>query len=274
LYYLYFPYAALVASAVFYESWRHKFPRWWALAVFLAPVTTPFFIFKAKRESGIILIMIFTASFAAVCAGEIFLYSSYVNKHRYSDLPPVTRQMIYLSNELKLSTLRLDKELAKLEGLSKVESRIEDIKTTIEYIHNLRKSIEENQAAIQKLLEYTAKYHNFFSDRELAWVSHIRKFYHNRIVSQHYKSLQKYLDAFEALLTYTYVNFYNITQVKDKKHLENYDAYYLRYRRAVDMHNKFNVRRIEFQNAFLKKYPDVKPYLPGERQTKAFRLWG
>jgi len=74
-------------------------------------------------------------------------------------------------------------------------------------------------------------------------------------------------------LKYTHVNFYNITEYKTREHLKNYDEYYLRYRRAVDAHNRFNVKRIEFQNSFLKKHPDIKPYLPGERQTETFRLW-
>ena len=55
--------------------------------------------------------------------------------------------------------------------------------------------------------------------------------------------------------------------------LKNYDEYYLRYRRAVDSHNRLNVNRIVFQNAFLLKYPDIKPYLPGKRQTDTFRVW-
>jgi len=89
----------------------------------------------------------------------------------------------------------------------------------------------------------------------------------------HYKSLEAYLDNFEALLTYSYTNFYNIKDAKSKGHLKNYDEYYLRYRRAVDAHNRFNVKRIEFQNEFLHKYPSIKPYLPGKRQTETFMLW-
>jgi hypothetical protein len=86
--------------------------------------------------------------------------------------------------------------------------------------------------------------------------------------------LKKYLDSFEALLKYTYINFYKIKDLKIQENLNNYDEYYLKYRRDVDSHNRFNVKRINFQNAFLKKYPEVKPYLPSKRQTEAFKLWG
>jgi uncharacterized protein YneF (UPF0154 family) len=256
-----------------YECYTKNQPRWWALMVLFSPVTTPYFIFKSRRESGIILFMVFLTTFSAVFAGEFFLYSRYMEENKYAYLPPVTRQMIRLSDDLKKSTLKLDQALIKLESLSKVESRIQDIKTTIEFIDHLRNIMKENQDAIQRLIKYTSDYKTYFSRKDLEWVFNIQKFYNNRNVIQHYKSLQKYLDNFEKLLKYTHVNFYNITEYKTREHLKNYDEYYLRYRRAVDAHNRFNVKRIEFQNSFLKKHPDIKPYLPGERQTETFRLW-
>jgi uncharacterized protein YkvS len=241
--------------------------------VLLAPITTPWFIFKSRKKSGIILSLIFVATFSAVATGEFFLYSNYMEKNKHSHLPPVARQMVRLAEELKLSTTKLDQALVKLERLSKVESRIHEIKNTIEFIDNLRGIMSENQNAIQQLVKYMSDYKSFFDRKDLDWVFNIQQFYHNRNVIQHHKSLQKYLDSFESLLKYTYINFYNITEHESKEHFRNYDEYYLRYRRAVDSHNRFNVKRIDFQNSFLEKYPDIKPYLPGERQTETFKLW-
>lgn len=241
--------------------------------VLFAPVTTPYFIFKARKKSGMIIFMVFLASFCAVGATEFFLYTRYMEKNRYMHLPPVARQMIKLSDELKASTVKLDHALAKLENLSKVESKIHELKNTIDFIARLRIIMIENQAAIDRLVKHTADYKSFFSRKDLEWIVHIQRFYKDRTVIQHHKTLERYLNNFEALLKYTYVNFYNITEHKDPKTLKNYDEYYLNYRRAVDSHNRFNVRRMEFQNAFLKKYPDIKPFLPNERQTETFRLW-
>lgn len=196
-----------------------------------------------------------------------------MKKNKHLQLPPVTRQMIQLSEELKLSTEKLDNALVKLESLSKVQSRINEIKKTIEFIHQLRSIMIENQEAIKRLVKYTSDYKSFFDRKDLFWVFNIQKFYNDRNVIQHYKSLETYLDSFEDLLKYTHINFYNITEHKSKEQLNNYDEYYMRYRRAVDSHNRFNVKRINFQNSFLEKYPDVKPYLPGERQTETFKLW-
>ena len=273
MYYIYFVFVAVLSSLMLYECYHRKHPMWWALAVLLSPVTAPYFIFKSRKESGIIIFLIFLATFSAVGGIEVYLYSNYMEKNKYSHLPLVTRQMIQLSEELKLSTLTLDHALIKLENLSKVESRIHEIKKTIEFIDQTRDIMSANQKAILRLVRHATDYRSFFIKKDLSWVFNIQKFYNNRNVKQHYKSLEKYLDAFENLLKYTYINFYNITEYKSEKHFKNYDEFYLKYRRAVDAHNRFNVKRIDFQNSFLKKHPDIKPYLPGERQTETFKLW-
>lgn len=273
MYYIYFPYVSILALFMLYECYKEHQPRWWALMVLFAPVTTPYFIFKSRKESGMVLFMIFLTTFSAVGVSEVFLYSDYMEKNKYSDLPPVTRQMIRLSEDVKVSTLKLDQALVKLENLSKIQSRINEIKKTIEFIAELRAIMLENQESINRLVKYTTDYKSFFNKKDLEWVFHIQQFYNNRDVIQHHKSIEKYLDNFEELLKYVYVNFYNITEIKSKEHFQNYDQYYLNYRRAVDSHNRFNVKRIDFQNAFLKQYPELKPYLPGERQTDTFKLW-
>ncbi len=263
----------ILAGLMSYECYTYSKPRWWIPAVFFAPVITPYFIFKSRKESGMILFMVFLTTFSAVVAAESFIYFRYVQENRYAHLPPVTRQMIRLSEELKASTTELDAALVKLENLSKVESRIKEIKTTIEFIGQIRHLMAENQNAIERLVKYTTDYQQYFQRKDLGWVFNVQRFYNNRIVVQHYSSLQTYLQNFEDLLRYTYVNFYKITDLESPEHIRNYDEYYIRYRRAVDAHNRFNVRRIEFQNAFLEQYPDIRPYLPGERQTDTFRLW-
>jgi len=242
--------------------------------VFFAPVTTPYVLLNFKRRNGFTLFMAFLTTFCAVVAIEVILYAKFREENKYSHLPPVTRQMLWLSDDVKKSTIALDRALIKLENLSKVESRIHEIKETIRFIGELREIMVENQTTIQSLIKFTADYSDYFKKKDLEWVFRLQEFYNNRNVVLHYKSLVRYLDGFEALLRYTYTNFYKITDDKSKEALNNYDEYYLRYRRAVDSHNKFNVKRIDYQNRFLQEYPQVKSYLPGERQTDTFRLWG
>lgn len=273
LFFIYFPFAVIISGLIYLECKKHNHPGWWPVVAFLAPVTTPYFIFKSRRQEGIRPFIIFLATFSAVCMLELFLYNSYINKNQYNHLPPAARKIIYLSEDVKQSTIALDNALVKLENLSKVEARINEIKKTIDFIKELRVLMVNNQNAIEELVRFTNNNQVLFKGKELEWVFHIQSYYNNRNVVAHYRSLIKYLDEFESLLKYTYVNFYKIRDHKISKILKNYDQYYLRYRRAVDTHNRFNVRRIEFQNDYIKQYPQIKAYLPGERQTETFKLW-
>ncbi|MEH0019970.1 MAG: hypothetical protein V6Z89_09970 [Desulfobacter sp.] len=273
MYYIYFPYALILGCLMFYECHKRRHPKWWAALVFAAPITTPYFIFKSRKSAGVILFMIFLTTFTAMTASEFYIYLQMKEKYKYAHLPPITRQVVRFSDTLKNTTQRLDKALVTLEMMSKVESRIKELKRTIDFIAKLRVMMSQNQAAIDRMVKFTADYKTYFVKKELNWVYHIQLFYTNRNVIQHYESLENYLDNFDALLKYTYKNFDNITKVKAEQALRNYDEYYLRYRRAVDSHNRLNVKRIEFQNEFLTQYPNIKPYLPGERQTDTFRLW-
>ncbi len=273
MYFFYFPFIVLLAGFMAYDCHRRQEPMWWALAVFLAPVTTPYFIFKSRKAEGIMLFMIFLASFSFVAGIEFYTWAKEKEKNKYAHLPPITRQTIRFSEILKQTTVELDQALVKLEEMSKVESRISELKSTIEFISELRIIIEKNQDAINRFVKFTSDYKSYFVKNELNWVYHIKEFYTSRQVIVHYRSLGEYLDNFDALLKFTYKNFEHITEAKTASALSNYDEYYLRYRRAVDRHNKFNVVRIEFQNDFLHKYPQIKSYLPGRRQTDTFRLW-
>lgn len=273
VYYLYFPFAAILAGFIYNECRKKQLPIWWAAVVLCAPVTAPYFIYQSRKEEGMSLAVIVLSLFIVVAGAEIYLYSDYKEENKYAHLPPITRQMVSLANNLRKSTLNLDQGLVRLENLSKVESRIHEISKTIEFIGKLRVIMNTNRVAIEQLVQFTNAHQEFFLKKDLKWVFHIQHFYNNRNVTQHYKSLTRYLDSFEELLRYTYTNFYNITELKTPESLQNYDEYYIRYRRAVDSHNRFNVKRIEFQNDYIKKFPDVKSYLPGERQTETFRLW-
>ncbi len=128
--------------------------------------------------------------------------------------------------------------------------------------------MHDNQAAIKQLVRFVEKHRDFFIQKDLQWVYEIQRFYSNRIVISHFKSLENYLDNFETLLRFCYQNFDLITKAESTIHLKNYDEYYLRYRRAVDSHNRLNVKRIQFQNDFLKRYPEIRAYLPAKRQTE------
>ena len=265
VFYIYFAYVLLLSGLVLRDCMKKKNPRWWAAMVLLAPVTTPYVIFKSRKTSGMILFMLFLASFSMVVGAELYIWAYEKEKIRYAHLPPVTTQVIRLCDNLKQRTAELDTGLVQLENMSKVESSPEKLQQTIAFIKSLRLTLIRNQDAIDRLVKFTTDYKEYFMKKELYWIYQVRQYYTNRHVVRHFQSLENYLNDVHALLSYTYSSFTHS--------LNNYDEYYLRYRRAVDRHNAFNVQRIEFQNDFVKKYPAIKPYLPGERQTETFRLW-
>lgn len=271
---MYFPYVLVLAFVFVVYFIRNKYPVSWALVILAAPITVPYYILKTNREKGVIYVMLFLSTFSAVAAGEIILYSIKKEEMKYAGMPPIKRQMVQLTENLKNSTRKLDQAILQLEEMSKVESSVDKIKETIDYIDYVRVLLENNQEAVSMLVEYVKNYSSYFEQKNINWVSKIDKYYKSPSVIKHHETLKKYLNEFEDLLQYTLRNFYEITVLKQPKARKNYDHYYLEYRRAVDRHNKYNVRRIEFQNQFLKENPSLKKYLPGERQTDSFRIWG
>ena len=55
--------------------------------VLFAPITTPWFIFKSRKASGIILFIVFLMTFAAVGGTEFFLYTKYKEKNSKKRYP-------------------------------------------------------------------------------------------------------------------------------------------------------------------------------------------
>lgn len=267
MYYIYVPFIFILSGLMFLECKRLSLPAWWAAIVFAAPVTTPYFIFKSRKNNKWIFLLIFLACFSLVTAGEMFMYSKMKEKYRYANLSPVTRQLIRYSEILKQTTHKLDNDLVQFEQQAKVQSKIQNIDQTIVFIGELRQTIYANQAAIKQMVEFVQTHRDFFFRKDMQWVYEIKRYYNNRIVTQYFERLENYLDHFETLLRFCYRNFDAITNVESAAHLKNYDEYYLRYRRAVDSYNRFNVKRIEFQNDFIKRYPEIKAYMPAKRQT-------
>lgn len=274
MYYIYFPFVVILAGLMILECHVRDHPKWYAAAVLIAPVTTPFFILKTRKEEGLVLVMIFMTLFSAVCAGEIVLFSMQKERAKFGAMTPITKKMMALTEKIRKDSNRLDNGLIKLEDLSKVESRPAKIFETIQFISELRVIMTDYMASVDELETFAQAQKGYFLKKNMEWIFHIKEFYHDYAVIQHRNSLEEYLDSFEDLLTYTYQNFDAIDKAKSPKHLKNYDEYYLRYRRAVDAHNRFNVKRMEFQNKFLEQYPELTPYLPGKSQPEAFRLWG
>ncbi len=272
MFYIYFPYVLVLSLVLLYEFVEKKKSKLWALIIFFAPVTTPYYIFKTRKEEGLIWIMIFLATFSAVVAAEITLYTFKSEKLKYSDRPPVVRKALRMADELKKTTKEFDLAIIELEQRSRILSGMDKIKETAEYIESVRLIGNTNKAIVLELINYIHNYRSYYSKKDVKWVFQIEEYYKNHAIQMHLDSLGEYLDSFETLLLFSYKNFYMISELENPKALRNYDAYYLQYRRAAEKYSKYNLLRNEYQKQFIQNYPEIKVYLPGVRQTDVFNV--
>lgn len=257
---------------IFIECRKHKQAGWWPALVFLMPPAALPLIFKTRKKKAGLLSAVVLLSFITCLGSEIFLYTSRAER-KPDILPPIIKQMLVLNENIKKTTEDIYAASEKLDGISMVQSRITDVKTAIDLIGELRHRVDENQKAIEELLEFIEDHGEFVRRKNLAWVFAIKDFYLDHDVIQHHKSRDNYLASFETLLKYTHANFQNIMELKSRRHMKSYDVYYLRYRRAADSHNRFNKKRITFQSAYVKSHPEVSPFLPGAHQMGKFKFW-
>lgn len=225
-----------------------------------------------KKEEGITWIMIFLASFSAVVATEIALYSFKKEKLKYSAHPPIVRQTLRVADTLKQATEKFDSAIIELEQMSRLLSGLGKIGDTIDYIVVVRLAGEKNKAMVLKIRNDIETYRAYYNKKDIQWIFQIEEYYQNDVIRLHLDSLEGYLDAFEDLLVFAYKNFYKIAELEDPTSLRNYDAYYLSYRRASEKFSKYNLRRNEYQARFIQEHPKIEAYLPGTRQTDVFSI--
>ncbi len=272
MYYLYFPYALVVSSLFLVFFILKKTPVWWGLVVLLAPVTAPYYFFKASQRYRGVFLTFFCLSFALVVAGEGYLYYQEKIDFRHSHFSPVGRQLVQLSKKLKESTVALEKAIQQLEAMSKVESTRTGIGETLTYIGTVQVRRIENKGDIARFLAFTRDYRKILEKEMADTLLSMEEYYSGPVVVNHLESLEDYLPAFEELLRYTFDNFREI-EMRSSKHRKNYDAYYMRYRQTVDRHNKLCAKRIQYRDALVQKCPELKYYLPTIYQIEYLRMW-
>ena len=262
----------MLSLVLLVEFIERKKSKLWALVIFFAPVTAPYYIFRIKKEEGLTWIMIFLASFSVVVASEITLYTFKKEKLKYIDQPPVIRQVLRIADELQKTTKKFDSVIIELEEMSRIVSGLEKIEATAEYIGTVRLAGNTNKDTVSKLINYIDNYRSYYNKKNVQWVFQVEEYYKSDVIHMHLDSLEEYLGAFEKLLLFSYKNFYKISELENPKALRNYDAYYLQYRRAAEKFSKYNLQRTEYQNQFVQDYPKIEAYLPGVRQTDVFSI--
>ncbi len=239
--------------------------------MFFSPVTAPFYFLRPGTKQRIIPALSAFLLFIGVCTGEYFIYFNKKIQPSYTNYPPVASQMIKLSLSMKVLTNRFDKDIEKLNELSRSESSLDNMTATVNIIGNMRLELIRYQEALERLSAFSNGYGKSLEQENFGRLTKIDKYYNNKIMVFYFKKLKLYLNSFEALLQYTFKNF-NEIQARVPVALDNYDAYYLRYRGAMDIYNRAGNMRINFQSNFLKTNPDLKEFLPSVLKINSLEL--
>lgn len=261
----------MIAIVIFALSLKMNESKWWGVLVFFSPITAPFYFLKTKAKKGIIPAFITAMIFALVCIGEYHIYFNRAKEINYSQYPPVVRQTIRLSSSLKIITKNLNDDIEQLNLISRSESSLENMSATVELIGKMRVEIIKRHAAFKRLSSFLHDYKSNLEQNRFERLLNIEKYYNNNINALYFKKLKIYLDTFESLLQFTFQNFNKISR-RVPVALDNYDAYYLRYRGAMDDYNRIGNMKIEFQNQFLKKNPELVEFLPQTLHMNSLEL--
>ncbi len=269
---IYVPYVLILAVLIFVFCRKQNQPVWWAGVALVFPPAVPVVIKKAKPEKLKLMTIAVFLTFVMVLAGEAFLFMG--SKGEKEDpVPPIIKEVTRLNKEVERTTIDIYNASGKLHAVSLSQSRIGDLQKAIEIIQSIKELVGQNHSAVAQLIEFIDEHQAYFLKKNLAWVLSIKAFYTDHNVVQQRNSQAQYLAAFEVNLKYTYENFDKIMVDLSKQHMMTYDAYYMRYRRAADSFNRFNRKRIAFQNQFVESHPEVKPFLPGSHHHEPFKFW-
>lgn len=269
----YLTFTVLLGLILIFMCTKRGLPKLWAMLVFILPITAPLILFKSKRTVTLLPVIVVLAGFIFAGSLEFYLFSKHREENKYSHLPPIVREMIRLNESVVNSTIKIYEGSKKLDSLGMVQSRLSDIRTTLELIETMRGMLTENKNNIDQFISYIDRHKAFIHRQNLYWAAWISKFYNDPCISQHASFQKMYFNAFEDLLMYMDKNYDKIMQVKSSQHLANYNAYYLRYRGIADRYNRISKKRIKCHENFIALHPEVKPFLPGSHHLSPFKFW-
>ncbi len=272
MFFIYFSCALIASIFVYLDSVKQQLPFWWGPLVFFAPVTTPFYIIKTIQKKSIILITIFTVVSILVGIGEFLLFSRISEKIEFESYSPASQEIIRFTDKLRYIVTKMNYYTVELENSTSVSTSVTGINEAVAFCGAMKSLMKENQRSLKRLSLMANDYRNLLIAEKLNWILDLDEFYSEKFVIKYLKSLDNYLDTFEALLKYTGKYFEEI-QMKSAWHRKNYDGYYMNYARALDRHSRVNVGRMRYQHNFVVHHPELESYLPNVLDNRFFKIW-
>ncbi len=271
MYYIYFPYVLILAMTMAGICRKQEKSLWWAVVVFFAPVTTPYFIVKSEKQPPGKWISLFVFTFLLVLGAEGFIWFTEYKQYRFNTLNPVDRTAVRITRVIEANVAEMNEIMRVLDVRNTVASGKREIVTSKASIKRAKILIRQSHKATKQFIIFVTDYGPYFQKTRQEWVLQLRNFYKNKHMIKYYATTQQYLDEFERLLNYVQAHFEQIRSRKSQE-MQNYDQYFIRYRHGLNIYQKYSDERMKVQTALIKKYPELKKYLPGRAQTKAVSI--
>ncbi len=271
MYYIYFPYVLILSVAMAILCHKQEKTLWWAVVVLFAPVTTPYFIVKSEKQPPGKWIALFIFTFLIVLGVEGFIWFTQYKQNQFNKLNPVDRVAVRLTRVIEANVAEMNEIMGALDIRNTVASGKKEIVTSKASIKRAKILIRQSQKVTRQFIIFVTDYGPYFQKTRQNWILQLRNFYKNKHMVKYYTSTQQYLDEFERLLNYTQAHF---EQIKARKsgEIQNYDQYFIRYRHGLNIYQRYSDERMKVQIPLVKKYPEVKKYLPARAQTKAVSI--
>ncbi len=270
MYYIYYPYVLIISMAMAGICYKQKKPLWWSAVVLFAPVTTPYFIVKSEKKGK--WMTLFLLSFLLVAGAEGYIWYKEYKQDQIDRLHPVDRTAIRLTNIIEANFSEMNAIMKSLDIKDTIASGKKDIITSKDSIKRGRILIKQSQKATKQFAVLVTDYAPYFQKTHQNWALELKNFYQSRHMVKYYSTTKQYLEEFEKFLNYVQTHFEEIRNHKSRA-MENYDHYFIGYRRGLDRYQKYGNERMKAQMALTNHYPELKKYLPEKIQKRAVNVW-
>ncbi len=271
MYYIYYPYVLIVSMAMAAICHKQKNPLWWSAAVFFAPVTTPYFIVQFQKRGVGKWIVFFFISFLLVVGIEGCIWFQNYKQNQFARLNPVDRTAILITRDIESNISEMNAIMESLDIKDRVATGKKDIINSRDSIKRARILMEQGHKLTKQFVIFVTDHAPYFQQTHQNWALELKKFYQSSHMIKYYSTTTQYLNEFKHLLDYVETHFEKIKNHHSQA-IKNYDQYFIRYRQGLDRYKKYADGRMKSQTVLIKKYPELKKYLPAKVRVTAVKM--
>ncbi len=267
---LYIVYALLMGAWVFTHAFRYGGRKRWALAVVAAPVLTPYYFMENPAVKNGLRLGVWGICLLAFLGGGYALHGardkSRAPAHRFMDK---AREM---GGKLQDLAYDLDRRVINLDKMSRHISRKANINDTIKLVDAAEARLGRFNSEKRRFIIFLRQNGARFGKAEWAALNAMKKGYRGGADQYHKRLLSNYLDEYRNLLLYARDHHERLNNRKQPE-VQNYDARYMRYRRAAKNLNRGWTNYHNFLSGMFIRYPALESLFPGGKKLATHPDW-